>query len=83
MAVGRLSFSHYFRRAVRSHAEWEYREMVNDGANANVPLEDLGTMDRVMRITSRAEDLSMDEPAMRQEAYRRARQVIEKRVLRG
>ena len=86
MMVGRFSFSHYFRQAVREHAEWEYQQMLKDRANANVshiPFEKLDTMERVMRIVSPAEDLHMDEPAMRQEAYRRARQAIQNRVMSG
>ena len=57
--------------------------MLKDRANANVPLENLDTMDRFMRIASPTIDFSVDESAMRQEAYRRAHQAIQDRVMRG
>ena len=89
MIVGRLSFSHYFRDAVREHAEWEYQQMLKDRAiaktsSANVDVLTENPIDRLRRtlITLERTD-SMDESAMRQEAYRRAHQAIQSRVMRG
>jgi hypothetical protein len=81
--IGRISFHTYFKQAVAEHAEWEYQQMLKERGNATVPVENLNTMDRFMRIASPEIDFSMDESAMRQEAYRRAHQAIQDRVMRG
>jgi hypothetical protein len=81
--VGRVSFHHYFKHAVAEHAEWEYQQMLKDRANAGAPLEQLDTMARFMRLSSPDVDFNLDESAMRQEAYRRARQAVQDRVMRG
>lgn len=83
LIVGRVSFHHYFKEAVGEHAEWEYQQMLKDRANANVPAEQLDAMEQFMRISIRPEDFQMDEPAMREEAHRRAHQFIQDRVMRG
>jgi hypothetical protein len=81
--VGRFSFHHYFKQTVAEQAEWEYQQMLKDRANAGVPLEQLDPMARLMRLSSPVVDFSLDESAMRQEAYRRARQTVQDRVTRG
>lgn len=81
LIIGRASFHLAFKQAVGEHAEWEYQQMLKDRANANVPLEKLDTMERVMRMVSPTDE-QVDEPAMRQEAYRRAREAIQNRVMR-
>ena len=81
--LGRLAFHRSFTSAVAEHAEWEYQQMLKDRANANVPLDQLDTMARFMKIASTNVDVSMDEAQMRQEAYRVARQAVQDRVTRG
>jgi len=84
MIVGRVSFSHYFNREVREYAEWEYQQMFKDQANANVPLERLSSVDRLRMSLERVEKVTAsDEPSMRQEAYRRAREALHHRMMRG
>lgn len=81
--VGRFSFHHYFMRAVEEYADWEYQQMLNELEGAGVPLEQVyDVYERVMRTVA-PPDFQVDEPAMREEAYRRARYAIEKRVMRG
>ena len=84
--ISRVSFKRSFNREIQQQAEWEYRQMQRDRANANVPLENLDVMDRMMRnlATSDPEaDMSkMDELQMRQEAYRRAREFVGQRMMR-
>ena len=82
LIVGRLSFHYHFKQVVKVEAEWEYQQMLKDRANADVPLEELDTTDRVMRMFAPS-DKQMDELAMRQEANRRAREAIQNRVMRG
>jgi hypothetical protein len=83
LIIGRVSFHTYFKQAVAEHAEWEYQQMLIDQTNAGLPLEELDTMNRFMRIASPEVDFKMDEAAMRQEAHRRAHQAIQDRVMRG
>lgn len=89
LIVGRVSFHHYFKQAVGEHAEWEYRQMLKDRAIAettstNVDVLTENPIDRLRRtlITLEPTD-SMDEPAMRAEAFRRAHEAIGNRVRRG
>ncbi|HZE68820.1 MAG TPA: hypothetical protein VE135_04745 [Pyrinomonadaceae bacterium] len=81
--IGRVSFHHYLKRAVAELAEWEYQQMLKDRSDTNVPFEQLDTMARFLRVASPWVDFTMDESAMRQEAYRRAHQAIQDRVMRG
>jgi hypothetical protein len=85
--ISRVSFKRSFNREIKQQAEWEYRQMQRDRANANLPLENLDVMDRMMRnlATSdpKADVSKMDELQMRQEAYRRAREFVGQRMMRG
>jgi hypothetical protein len=85
--ISRISFKRSFNREIQQQAEWEYRHMQRDQANGNVPLENLDVMDRMMRNLSTAdpkpEVSKMDELQMKQEAYRRAREFVSQRMMRG
>jgi hypothetical protein len=84
--ISRMSFKRYFNREIQQQAEWEYRQMQKDRANANVPVKKLDVMDRMMRNLATADpktDLSrMDETEMKLEAYRRAREFVSQRIMR-
>ena len=89
LVIGRFSFHHYFKHAVAEHAEWEYQQMLKDRANAktsatNVDVLTENPVDRLRRTLITLEPTeSMDEYAMRQEAYTRAREAVQQRVMRG
>jgi len=83
LLVRMVSIRHYFTQAVREYAEAEYQDMVKARANANVPPDELDILDRLRRIATSDDDLHMNELAMRQKAYDRARYAIKERVMRG
>ncbi len=61
--------------------------MQKDRVNANVPVERLHVMDRMARNLATADpkpdSSKMDELEMRREAYRRAREFVSQRIMRG
>jgi hypothetical protein len=51
LIVGRVSFHHYYKRAIDEHAEWEYQQMLRDRRIAHVPLDQLDPIDQMMRTS--------------------------------
>jgi hypothetical protein len=77
-------FKHYFNREINEYAGWEYQEMVKECINVKALSGNLDPLESFRQYLPPRENLTTtDEAEMRQEAYRRAREALHDRMMRG